>query len=121
MFAVIMIWMKRALLIFLWIVFLWLPGYLTPGEISGQSEPPATFRPAGNTAEHRRLLLAENDEKAKKQELSDPTQNQEPEQKSNLKTGPETSVPKKEEAPLTPFVPSEEIKADQAVDFPYDI
>jgi hypothetical protein len=106
MFA--MTWLKRAILIFGWILFLWLPGH------------PAVFSDR-IIAEHHRLLLAEKDGKPREQGVSSPAQDREANQKDKLNPKPETSAPKKTEAPLTPFVPSEKVKADQAVDFPYDI
>jgi hypothetical protein len=100
--------LKRAILIFGWIVFLWLPGH------------PAAFSDR-IIAEHHQLFLAERDGKPQEQGVSSSSQERESKQKDKLNSKPETSAPKQKEVPLTPFEPSEKVKADQAVDFPYDI
>ena len=99
---------KRAVLILGWIVLLSLPAH------------PAAFSGAVTT-EHHRLVLAENDGTPPKQEVLNPTPDRKSAQKSELNIKPETSGQENEKTPVAPFVPSEKIKADQAVDFPYDI
>ena len=69
----------------------------------------------GKSEATRPALLQDNGKGTEK-----PDSNEEP---GPSVPGKDTNRPKApaESGPLTPFTPSEEIRADQAVDFPYDI
>ena len=74
------------------------------------------FRLATGKSDGTRPALLQDNEKGTEK----PESNEEP---GPLVPGKDTNRPKApaESGPLTPFKPSEEIRADQAVDFPYDI
>jgi len=91
---------------------------LAPGEIAERTKimPSITVR-------QRQMMLAENEENTAGDKAQTATGIQDP--ASEAEPGPETDHKEQstqsKTAPLKPFKPSEEIAAEQAVDFPVDI
>jgi hypothetical protein len=91
---------------------------ITPGETAERTEiSPST------TARQKPLMLAENEENAAEEKAQTATdvKGRESEPESGPETDPKEPSTKSKTAPLKPFRPSEEIAAEQAVDFPVDI
>jgi hypothetical protein len=91
---------------------------IAPGEIPERTEiMPSTT--AGQTP----LMLAENEENTagKKAQKTTGTNGRVSEPESGFETDNKEPSTKSKTAPLKPFRPSEEIAAEQAVDFPVDI
>jgi len=75
------------------------------------------------TLKQETIILAENEENTTedKNHTASGTQDQAPEPGTALETDSSDPSAKSRAAPLKPFVPSEKIPAEQAVDFPIDI
>ncbi len=76
-----------------------------------------------NTSKQEMIVLAENEETPTedKNHTASGTQDQAPKPGTALETDSSDPSAKSRAAPLKPFVPSEKIPAEQAVDFPVDI
>ena len=68
-----------------------------------------------------RLRIAQNSGKSQEKNATDSAADNDWRQKSEKKTQNQAPASKSKTDPLTAFEPSEKVKADQAVDFPYDI
>ena len=68
-----------------------------------------------------RLRIAQNSGKSQEKNATDPAGDNDGRQKSEKKTQNQAPGSKSKTDPLKTFEPSEKVKADQAVDFPYDI
>ena len=75
------------------------------------------------TVRQKPIMLAENEENTAgdKAQTATGIKDQASEPESGLATDKKDSSAKSKTAPLKPFKPSEEIAAEQAVDFPVDI
>ena len=108
-------------ILFAGICFFYL-GLTTPAAIHTEAVRTLTnAEPGQQTFEQSRLFIAQNDSDV--QEASDPGINPENRSKPNAeKKTKQEALPSKAKADPSPsYQPSEKIKADQAVDFPYDI
>jgi len=91
---------------------------LAPGETPERTEiSPST------TVRQKPMMLAENEENAaeEKAQTATDTKGRESEPESGPETDPKETSTQSKTLPLKPFRPSEEIAAEQAVDFPVDI
>ena len=91
---------------------------LAPGETPERTEiMPST------TVRQKPMVLAENEENAaeEKAQTATGTKGRESEPESGPETDPKQQSTQSKTVPLKPFRPSEEIAAEQAVDFPVDI
>jgi len=91
---------------------------LAPGETPERTEiMPSTI------VRQKPMMLAENEENAaeEKAQTATGTKGRESEPESGPETDPKQQSTQKKTVPLKPFRPSEEIAAEQAVDFPVDI
>ena len=68
-----------------------------------------------------RLLIAQNSGKSQEKNATGSAADNDRKQKTEKKTQNQAPASKSKTDPLTVFEPSEKVKADQAVDFPYDI
>ena len=68
-----------------------------------------------------RLLIAQNSRNGEEKNATGSTVENNSKQNPEKKTQKQAPTSKSKTAPLTSFEPSEKVKADQAVDFPYDI
>lgn len=116
-----MIRLKQTIFIGVWLFFLGLSAWLATGKTNVQAGPESVAHSSPLDLQPPTLLFAENSTNAKQQEQSGSTRDQESKPKSETETAKEASPSQDKEAPRRPFVPSEKVKADQAVDFPYDI
>ena len=93
-------------------------GSVAPGEYPARTEIVAS-----TTARQMPIMLAENEEETAGEKAQTTTGSKD--RGSEAGSGPETDnkepSTKSKTVPLKPFRPSEEIAADQAVDFPVDI
>jgi cytoskeletal protein RodZ len=91
---------------------------IAPGE-----NPEQTEIMDSTTVRQKSMMLAENEESAagRKAQTATDTKGQESEPESGSETEPKEQSSPSKTAPLKPFRPSEEIAAEQAVDFPVDI
>ena len=91
---------------------------IAPGE-----NPARTEIMDSTTVRQKSMMLAENEENAagEKAQTATDTKGQESEPESGPETDLKEQSPQSKTAPLKPFRPSEEIAAEQAVDFPVDI
>ena len=71
-----------------------------------------------NTGQYN-FIIAQNDRNGEIENESDPIQSEESGQATESEKQP--GKQKREADPLESFEPTEKVKADQAVDFPYDI
>ena len=109
------------LILFAGVCFFYL-GLTAPAAISTDTAKTHTnAEPGQQTFQQTRLLIAQDRSDA--QEAGDPGLNPENRSKPNAdkKTKQEALPSKAKTDPLPSYEPSEKIKADQAVDFPYDI
>ena len=92
--------------------------HLTPDEPTGRTVSNYTFELNLNS-----FFLAENESKASESESQSTNENKEQSSESGavVKENSSNSTNDTETKPLKPFKPSEEIAAEQAVDFPVDI
>ena len=91
---------------------------VAPGEAPERTEiMPST------TVRQKPMMLAENEENTaeEKAQTATGTKDRESEPESGPETDNKEQSPQSKTAPLKPFRPSEEIAAEQAVDFPVDI
>ena len=91
---------------------------IAPGEAPERTEiMPST------TVRQKPMMLAENEENTaeEKAQTATGTKGRESEPESGPETNNKEQSPQSKTAPLKPFRPSEEIAAEQAVDFPVDI
>ena len=93
-------------------------GPIAPGENTERTE----IRPS-TTVRQKPMMLAENEENTAGEKAQTATGTKDP--ATETESGPESdnknTSAKSKTAPLKPFRPSEEIAAEQAVDFPVDI
>jgi hypothetical protein len=75
--------------------------------------------PAFSTLNHESTVLAQNDKTAIEDDEKSKSESETKE--STAADGDEKKASKAESKPLKPFVPSEKIPGEQAVDFPVDI
>ncbi|MGD8523730.1 MAG: hypothetical protein PVF56_21460 [Desulfobacterales bacterium] len=112
---------KNKSILFAGVCFFYL-GLTTPAAINTDTAKSLTNAESGRqTFQQSRLLIAQDN--ADVQEAGDPGLNPENRSKPNAekKTKQEAAPSKANTDPLPSYQPSEKIKADQAVDFPYDI
>ena len=91
---------------------------LAPGETPERTEiSPST------SVRQKPMMRAENEKNAteEKAQTATDTNGRESETESGPETDPKEQSTQSKTAPLKPFRPSEEIAAEQAVDFPVDI
>lgn len=108
-------------IIFAWICFFFL-GLTTAAAIStNAAETHTTAESAAQTFQQARVLIAQDNSDG--QEAKDPGLNTENRSKPNAekKTKQDAPPSRAKTDPLPSYEPSEKVKADQAVDFPYDI
>ena len=87
-----------------------------PGETPARTEiMPST------TVRQKPMMLAENEENTAGEKAQTATGTKSEESESGPETDPKEQSTQSKTAPLKPFRPSEEIAAEQAVDFPVDI
>ena len=91
---------------------------IAPGETPEQTEINLSA-----TVRQKPLMLVENEENAaeEKAQTATDTKGRESEPESGPETDPKETSTQSKTVPLKPFRPSEEIAAEQAVDFPVDI
>lgn len=109
------------LILFAGVCFFYL-GLTTPAAINTDTAKIHTNAESGQqTFQQSRLIIAQDNSDV--QEASDPGLNPENRSKPNAekKTKQEALPSKANTDPLPSYEPTEKIKADQAVDFPYDI
>ena len=97
-------------------------GLTTPAAINTDAAEPLTIAESGRqTSQQSRFLIAQDN--ADVQGSGDPGLNPENRSKAEAqqKIKPEAHPSEAKTDPLPSYEPSEKIKADQAVDFPYDI
>jgi hypothetical protein len=102
-----------------WICFLCLPTTLAAQSSADAYE--SEFSLINKTANTRQyhFIVAQNDRDGEIENGSDPKQGEESGQASEGQKQPRKQ--KREADPIESFEPTEKVKADQAVDFPYDI
>jgi hypothetical protein len=93
-----------------------------PPVAPGENPERAEIMPSA-TPRQKPMLLAENEENTAGEKAQTATGTKDPvsEPESGPETGNQEQSAKSKTAPLKPFKPSEEIAAEQAVDFPVDI
>jgi len=108
-------------LVGIWLCWLWHPAIVT-GRRTAHLPDPAIYPSSSEvTIRPGPIILADSHATAEEREKaeSDPGASTQ-ENATQDKTNPAAQQKSKTE-PLKTFVPSEKVKADQAVDFPYDI
>ena len=98
---------------------------ITPGmnAVVAARNPGRTDILHQNTSTQKRIVLAQNEETTteEKNNTASGGQDQTPEPGTAPETDSNDPSTKSRAAPLKPFVPSEKIPAEQAVDFPVDM
>ncbi len=90
----------------------------SPAELPG----PAGFRTdSEGRVQPDEIILAENNQNAEERNPARTAQNGQAEEKPAMDNAKPSSKEKNKTKALKTFEPSEKVKADQAVDFPYDI
>jgi cytoskeletal protein RodZ len=103
--------------------FVWLSTCLA-AQNSTELQRPEIFQSRnGADVRQNNFLVAENSRNDEEKKSSDSTPRREPDTQNETKTETETQTPdqKGKTDPLKSYQPSEKVKADQVVDFPYDI
>lgn len=92
--------------------------HLTPGEPTDRTKRIHPFE-----SNRKSMVLAENESEASENESQSINENrdQAPDSETSDKQKSDNNSNEAEQKPLKPFKPSEEIAAEQAVDFPVDI
>ena len=104
-----------------WLCWLWHPTIVT-GQSTANLADPVIYRSNSEVIiRPGSLILADNHRAAEEQEKTESDQNASAQDNATPdKTNP-SAQQKSKTKPLKTFVPSEKVKADQAVDFPFDI
>ena len=110
-----------ALSLLLWLEVVWQPPSIAGSSITDFSESPAQRNGIETLAQPQGIRLADHhnaQEQTGKTGSSDKASSEEQTAPGNKN---ETKQEDNKTKPLKSFVPTEKVKADQAVDFPYDI
>ena len=114
------IFLRRLFLV--WLCFVWLPLSLsTADSIDPVRAESVLFQNEATVVRPHNFMVAENNRKAEDKNGSDAAPGQDPEQKPETNGERKPSKQKNKTDSLKSFEPTEKVKADQAVDFPYDI
>jgi hypothetical protein len=106
-------------LVLVWIGFLYLPANLAAQSSAGPYKSEFSLNKlAANTGQYN-FIIAQDNRNGEKENGSDPKQGEESGQANEGEK--QLRKQKKEADPIKSFEPTEKVKADQAVDFPYDI
>jgi hypothetical protein len=95
-----------------------LTGYAAP---TGAVAVKMTIEPGREASGQNPPLFAESRHGGEPQNASDIVKSDNVKQNGRTKTPQPAPAPKRKADPIKPFKPSEKVKADQTVDFPYDI
>ena len=108
-------------LVGIWLCWLWHPAMVT-GQSTADLPDPAIY-PSNSEVIIRPqpIILAENHETAEQKEKAESDQSASAPENATPDKTDSSAQQKSKTRPLKTFVPSEKVKADQAVDFPYDI
>jgi len=112
---------KRIYSVLVWTVLVCLAGQPAMGSNLEQQNLKIAIKQKPVPAPPEAVLVAENNSDAKEGEPAGSAQSEEPGQNPEAPKTGDGPAAKREAEPIKPFVPSEEVKAEQAVDFPYDI
>jgi hypothetical protein len=112
---------KQIILSLVWIFFFWVAVSPAMKSTDSQENVEEIISQDKGVVEHKIFFLVENDSDPEEEKAAGSTESEESNQKTKPKKGNAASKSRKKTAPLNPFVPSEKVKAGQAVDFPYDI
>jgi len=109
------------LLVWAWVCLPWLPA-VAAGHSTTELLDPAAY-PSNGEAQMGpdRIVLAENKPAAEEDNAAGTTQEGQAEEKSATENANPPGKDKGKTKTLKTYVPTEKVKADQAVDFPYDI
>ena len=114
-----MILIKRIGFIFPWVFFLCLTAF--PAITTVKAEKEIIIKSKKEAFQRGRLLIAQNSRDGEENNATGSTVENDSKQNPEKKTQKQAPTSKSKTAPLTTFEPSEKVKADQTVDFPYDI
>ena len=104
-----------------WFCLLWQPTCFagrSTAELQGSTDFQTNIQ---GRVQPYEIILAENNQTDEEQNRAGTAQNGQTQEKSATKDAKPTAEEKSKTKPLKTFVPSEKVKADQVVDFPYDI
>ena len=104
-----------------WFCLLWQP-ICFAGRHTAKLSGPSDFRTdIEGRVEPDEIILAENHQTADEQNEAGTAPKGQAQEQPATKDAKPTAEEKSKTKPLKTFVPSEKVKADQVVDFPYDI
>ena len=103
----------------MWICFVCLPSTIAAQNIVDPLVSELLMNKIAADTEQYYFIVAQNDRNGEIEKGSDLTTEEEPGQAGEGKK--QSSGKKRETDPIESFEPTEKVKADQAVDFPYDI
>ncbi len=110
-----------ALPLSLWLGIVWQPRGIAGISITEFSEPPAHRNGIEAVSQSHGVRLADNHSTQQQAGKAGSSDDGADEEKTATDKKNEAKKEDKKSKPLKSFVPTEKVKADQAVDFPYDI
>jgi hypothetical protein len=108
-------------LVGIWLCWLWHPATVTGQRTVDLPDPAICPSNIEVIIRPRRIILADSHETAEEKENAESDQSASAQENAPPDKTNSSAQQKSKTKPLKTFVPSEKVKADQAVDFPYDI